>query len=153
MRCRQGRRDQAGTLSLELAIIAPMLLLLLFLFIAFGRFGQTTGLLEQAARDAARSATQTRSPAQMWVAIDAVTAEIAADLPPSCRDSLGAPTVSYAGERRSFRPGTFVTVTYQCQLSFTDLMLPGSSGGGGWADREITRSFTSRLDPNRGVYQ
>lgn len=146
------RRSQLGTLSLELAIIAPMLLLMLFMFIAFGRFGQTTGLLEQAARDAARSATQTRSPADMWVAIDSVTAEIAADLPPSCRSSLGAPDVKYTGERRSFKAGTFVTVTYQCELSFTDLMLPGSGGGGGWAAREITRSFTSRLDPNRGVY-
>lgn len=153
MRADRPRRDQTGTLSLELAIIAPMLLLLLFMFIAFGRFGQTTGMLEQAARDAARSATQTRSPADMWIAIDNVTAEVAPDLPSSCRESLGAPDVNYTGERRSFTPGTFVTVTYQCKLSFTDLMLPGSGGGGGWADREITRSFTSRLDPNRGVYR
>lgn len=141
---------ERGTLSLELSIIAPMLLLLLFLFIAFGRFGQTTGLLEQGVRDSARSATQSRSPAQMWEAVDAVEQEVMADLPASCRDSL-ATTVDYDGGS-SFEAGTFVTVTYRCDLSFTDLMLPGS-GGGGWADRSVTRSFTSRLDPNRGVYQ
>jgi Flp pilus assembly protein TadG len=146
-----GRRGERGTLSLELSIIAPMLLLLLFLFIAFGRFGQTTGLLEQGVRDSARSATQTRSPAEMWEAVDAVEQEVMADLPASCRDSL-ATTVDYDGGS-SFAAGTFVTVTYSCDLSFTDLMLPGSGGGGGWADRSVTRSFTSRLDPNRGVYR
>lgn len=146
---RRSRVGERGTLALELSIIAPMLLLLLFLFIAFGRFGQTTGLLEQGARDSARSATQTRSPAEMWEAIDAVRAEVGADLPASCDDSLET-SVDYDGGR-SFDSGTFVTVTYTCDLSFTDLMLPGS-GGGGWADRAVTRSFTSRLDPNRGVY-
>lgn len=144
-------RGERGTLSLELSIIAPMLLLLLFLFIAFGRFGQTAGLLEQGVRDSARSATQTRSPAQMWEAVDAVQSEIAADLPTSCSSSLQT-AVEYDGGG-SFDAGTFVTVTYSCDLSFADLMLPGSGGGGGWSDRAISRSFTSRLDPNRGVYQ
>lgn len=137
---------------MELSIIAPMLLLLLFLFIAFGRFGQTTGLLEQGARDSARSATQTRSPAEMWDAVDAVEQEIMSDLPASCSDSLTT-EVEYDGAGASFDAGTFVTVTYRCDLSFADLMLPGSGGGGGWSDRAVVRSFTSRLDPNRGVYQ
>jgi len=144
-------RDERGTLSLELSIIAPMLLLMLLMFIAFGRFGQATGLLEQGVRDSARSATQTRSPAEMWQAIDAVEREVATDLPSSCRQSLRT-DVTYDGAA-SFDAGTFVTVTYSCRLSFTDLMLPGSAGSGGWADRDVTRSFTSRLDPNRGVYR
>lgn len=144
---RPGRsRGQRGTLSLELSIIAPLLLALLFLFIAFGRFGQTTGLLEQGARDSARSATQARSAEDMWTIVDEVAAQTADSLPGSCADTL-RPSVSYEGEQPSFARGSFVTVTYTCNLSMSDLLLPG------WTARTITRSFTSRLDPNRGVYQ
>lgn len=143
------RRGEGGTLSLELSIIAPLLLMIGVLFIAYGRYGQTTGLLEQGVRDSARSATQTRSEQDMATAIERVRQKTAAELPQSCGDSLKVSDVKLegGGSTDAFARGTFVTVTYSCQLTMSDLLLPG------WSDRTLTRSFTSRLDPNRGVYQ
>ena len=46
-----------GTASLELVIVAPFLVALLMMIIAFGRFAQTENLIDQASRDAARAAT------------------------------------------------------------------------------------------------
>ncbi|MPZ61108.1 MAG: hypothetical protein GEU93_07400 [Propionibacteriales bacterium] len=145
---RLGRsRRERGSLALELTIIAPIMLMLFFLFMAFGRFGQVSGLVEQAARDSARTATQARSEPAMTGAIQSVRDQAAAQLPDSCGDTL-EPSVRFEGASgvEAFVRGAFITVTYTCTVSYSDLMLPGLS------DHEITKSFTSRLDPNRGVY-
>ena len=52
MSSRFGRRTERGTMALELAILAPVLLALLLFLMACGRYFQTSSLLESAARDA-----------------------------------------------------------------------------------------------------
>ena len=55
------RRRERGALALELAILAPVLLVLFMFLLACGRYFQTSSLLESAARDGARAASQSRS--------------------------------------------------------------------------------------------
>ena len=51
-------RDERGTISLELAVLAIPLLMLMMLMWAFGVYAQAESLSDQAARDAVRAATQ-----------------------------------------------------------------------------------------------
>jgi Flp pilus assembly protein TadG len=53
---------ERGTISLELAILALPMIMLMMLVWAFGVFAQAVSVCDQAARDAVRAATQTRSP-------------------------------------------------------------------------------------------
>jgi Flp pilus assembly protein TadG len=55
------RTHETGSASLELVILAPILITLLMLMWAFGVYAQTEAVVDQAARDAVRAATQSRS--------------------------------------------------------------------------------------------
>ncbi len=134
------RRDQRGTLAIEMAIIVPSLLLIFALIYAYGRAATVNGALESGTRDAARSATIARSAAEAQDRARTVLTEAVRDLPASCRSSLQV-TVS-----DGFVPGEPLTVDAHCSYSLGDLGLPGAPG-------TITprSSFTSMLDPNRGV--
>src|SRR5690242_15723961 len=84
------RRDDRGTASLELVIVAPFLLALMMLIIAFGRYAQTENLVDQAARDGARAATAQNVKADVPKTVDQVVKDGMADAPASCRDSAVA---------------------------------------------------------------
>jgi hypothetical protein len=143
-------RSDRGTASLELVIVAPFLLALMMLIIAFGRYAQTENLVDQAARDAARAATAQNTRAEVPAIVDQVVEESMDDAPQSCRDSASAdpPVLS---------PNAFglpdpndplaietVTVTVRCTLDLSDLAaLPLKTV-------DISRTFTSPLDRYRG---
>ena len=57
----RGSARERGTISLELAILAIPLLMLLMLMWVFGVYAEADAIAEQAARDAVRAATQARS--------------------------------------------------------------------------------------------
>lgn len=144
------RRDERATASLELVIVAPFLLLLLMLIIAFGRFAQTENLVDQASRDAARAATAQNVRAQVKPVADDVVAQVMDDAPASCRDTAQAdPPSLTAGAFQLPDPNApvqveSVTVTVRCTLDLSDLAgLPLRSV-------ELTRTFTSPLDRYRG---
>jgi len=144
------RRDDRGTASLELVIVAPFLLALMMLIIAFGRYAQTENLVDQAARDGARAATAQNVRADVPKVVNEVVKEAMANAPSSCRDSAVAdpPVLS----RTAFElpdPNDplaidTVTVTVRCTLDLSDLAaLPLKSV-------DISRTFTSPLDRYRG---
>lgn len=135
-----GPRDdrERGSIAVELSLIMPLLLLLLALVYGYAQVAQVNGTLEAGTRDAARAASQARSAEQaQQVAERAVLSSLG---PGSCRDS--AEVVLRDG---SFRPGFPVTVDAECSYRLTSLSL--------FVRRPITvsSSFTSPLDPNRGV--
>lgn len=144
------RRVERGTASLELVIVAPFLLALMMLIIAFGRYAQTENLVDQAARDGARAATAQNVRADVPKTVNQVVEDAMADAPASCRDSaVAAPPVM---SRNAFDlpdpedPLAIdtVTVTVTCTLDLSDLAaLPLKSV-------TITRTFTSPLDRYRG---
>ncbi len=134
-----GRAD-AGAISLELVIIAPLLLGIVVLMLAYGRQAQVSGLVESAARDGARTATQARTYDEALSQVDEVVADTLSGGPASCS---GSARVSL-GSRAAFIPGAQVTVVVSCPLDFAEVGLPLPT-------RRLARSFTSTLDPYRGV--
>lgn len=135
-----GRADDAGSIALELAIIAPVLVALTVLALGYGRQSQVNGLVEAAARDAARSATQARTFPEAQQRVELVVQDTLRAAPASCRDSAA----SDLGSPVAFIAGAEVTVRVSCDLSFTDIGLPLPT-------QRLVRTFTSRLDPYRGV--
>jgi Flp pilus assembly protein TadG len=144
------RRDDRGTASLELVIVAPFLLALMMLIIAFGRYAQTENLIDQAARDAARAATAQNVRADVPTTVDQVIKETMADAPASCRDSAKAdpPRLTKTAFDLPHPDNELaidtVTVRVTCTLDLSDLAaIPLKSV-------QITRTFTSPLDRYRG---
>ncbi len=144
------RRDDRGTASLELVIVAPFLLALMMLIIAFGRYAQTENLVDQAARDAARAATAQNVRGDVPKVVNQVVEDSMSDAPASCRESAvaGVPELSATAfdlpDPNNPIAIDTVTVTVTCTLDLSDLAaLPLKSV-------EITRTFTSPLDRYRG---
>ncbi|GAB3863129.1 hypothetical protein GCM10028801_30020 [Nocardioides maradonensis] len=150
------RYDARGGASLELVILAPFLLALLMLIVAFARFTQAKGLVDQAARDAARAATAQNSFHGAHTAIDTAVADALRGAPSSCRDSAGVvPDIP----QHAFDPvpeGTTrvdpnqlqsISVTVTCEVDLGDLViLP-------LGKKPITFTFTSPMDKYRGYQQ
>lgn len=137
-------RSERGTMALELAILAPVLLLLLLFLMACGRYFQTASLLENAARDGARAATQARTLSGAQGAVDdAVKRSLGQDqVAKSCTDSASGSIKLKGG----FTAGSSLTVEVTCTIDYRDLGLLGIS-----KDVTVSRSFTSVLDQFRGV--
>ncbi|MFI5692300.1 TadE/TadG family type IV pilus assembly protein [Kribbella sp. NPDC051586] len=135
-----GTRGQRGTMALEMVILAPVLLLLFMFLLACGRYFQTSSLLESAARDGARSASQARSLPDAQSRVDqAVTATMGQAIK-SCKDSASGSITT------GFVAGSPLSVEVTCTINYRDLGLLGLGG-----DTTITKRFTSSLDPYRGV--
>ena len=134
------RRDESGSLAIEMAMVAPGLLLIFALIFAYGRAAQVNGTLESGTRDAARSVTMARSYDDALERAKAVMLDAMKDAPQSCQSSLKLTIVG------DYEPGEPVTVSTDCTYDLSDLGLPGAPG-------EITAksSFTSMLDPYRGL--
>lgn len=135
-------RDERGSLALELALLAPFLLLIVALIYAYGRVGQVNGTLESGTRDAARTATMARSSTVAGQDAERVVRQALAGAPAGCRSTLD---VELLGD---FLPGEPVTVTASCTYKVSDLGLPGAPGS-----LTAKSSFTSMLDPYRGLDQ
>jgi len=121
-------------------MIAPGLLLILALIFAYGRTAQVNGLLESGTRDAARTATIARSAGEAEQRATAAINASLTDAPTACRASLRVELIG------NFTPGEPITVRARCSYSLSDLGLPGAPG-----TVRTTSSFTSMLDPYRGV--
>ena len=133
-------RDERGSLAVEMAMIAPGLLLIFGLIFAYGRAAGVNGTLEAGTRDGARSATMARSYDEALDLAQRAVARAIIHTPQECQDTLDV-TVS-----RDFRPGEPITVTASCTYGLADIGLPGAPGS-----IRPTSSFTSMLDPYRGV--
>lgn len=135
------RRSDRGSIAVELAFVMPLLLLLLALVYAYGRVAQVNGALEAGTRDASRSASQARSLDQ---AREVARAAVESSLTVSNGACLG--TLEVEIRNGVFRPGFPVTVDARCTYPLGDLGLPGVPG-----TMDAEASFTSPVDPNRGV--
>ncbi|WP_374999726.1 TadE family protein [Aeromicrobium sp. CTD01-1L150] len=140
----------AGTASLELVIVAPFLLALMMLIIAFGRYAQTENMVDQAARDATRAATAQNERGAVPGVAEQVATQAMRNAPESCRGStvIDPPrlTPNAYGLPDANNPLAIdsVSITVRCTLNLGDLAaLPLRSV-------EIQRTFTSPLDRYRG---
>ena len=140
---RPGDRRDEGSMALELTILGPVLLAFIALLIAYDHHDQVSGTLESGTRDAARAASQARSPEEAADRVQQIVTSSFDQAPPSCRASQ-----SYEITPVGFPSATTtdVTVTMSCSVSYNDLgwpLIPGSV--------TVKRSFTSPQDPYVGI--
>ena len=133
-------RTESGSLAIEMAMVAPGLLLIFGLIFAYGRAAQVNGTLESGTRDAARSVTMARSYDDALDRANAVVLDAIKNTPQACQNSL---VVTIEGD---YEPGEPVTVATHCTYGLSDLGLPGAPG-----TLTVHSSFTSMLDPYRGI--
>jgi Flp pilus assembly protein TadG len=136
------RRDDKGSATLELAILAPALLVLLGLVIAAGRIEVAAGAVEQAASAAARDASIART--------GSAARTVAAD---TARDSLRRQGITcgvldVAVDTAGFSVATGlpaqVKVSIACTVPLSDLAVPGLPGA-----RTLKAHMASPLDRYR----
>jgi Flp pilus assembly protein TadG len=139
------RDRETGDASLELVVLAPIVLFLLGLVIAAGRTSLAAGAVAAAARDAARQASIARTYA---AATALAQASAQAELAQEGLHCSPAPVVTVdAAAFLDSKPGqpAHVSATVTCQVPLSDLLLPGTPGS-----RTLQATFTSPLDPYRG---
>lgn len=127
-------------MALEMVILAPILLVLFMFLLACGRYFQTSSLLESAARDGARSASQSRSLGEAQRRVDDAVTRTMSQAVASCKESASG------GITTAFSAGRPLSVEVTCTINYRDLGLLGIGG-----DTKITKRFSSSVDPYRGV--
>ncbi|WP_421740704.1 TadE/TadG family type IV pilus assembly protein [Cellulomonas sp.] len=117
-------RDDRGSITVELAILAPALLLLLGLLVFAGRVETSSASVEQAARAAARDASLARTAdAARATAQSSATRELAAS------DCISISVLTdTAGFAARLGDDGSVAVTVTCTVSIADLAVPGLPG-------------------------
>jgi Flp pilus assembly protein TadG len=118
LRAEPGRRDR-GSMALEFAVVAPGLVLLLWLMISAGRVVDARSRVEGAARDAARAASINHDGDPWGAAETAMTTSLQSS-GTSCR---GGPAMTYGatapnggGGHAVPEPGDRVDVTVTCDV-------------------------------------
>lgn len=134
--------DERGSASLELALMAPVLVVLMLFVVLVGRLGQARADVDRAARDAARAASTARTSEAAHERAAAVARTTLAEGGVSCRSmTIGLDTGAFA-------PGGAVHATVGCTVDLSDLSLLGVPGS-----RTVTSSFTQTVDAYRGLGQ
>lgn len=123
-----------GSMAVEIVILVPMLLMVVVLVVAFGRYVSAEGDVAAAAREAVRAATIERDPASAVLAAQ----EAASAVLPS---SLSCRPVVLDG---TFEAGQTLTAELRCEVSWQNLGLIGLSG-----TAEVTGSGSAPLDQYR----
>jgi Flp pilus assembly protein TadG len=135
-----GRED--GNAALELVVLAPVILFLLGFVIAAGRTSTAQGAVDAAARDAARQASISLTPAAAEAAAQSSARAALSQDGLDCNPQVLVDTSQFdtvpVGQPAS------VTAIVKCRVPLSDLVVPGIPGS-----RLLTFQFTSPLDPFR----
>lgn len=132
------RHRDAGSASLELVLLTPLLLLLLLFVVLGGRYAQARADVDAAARDAARAGSISREPDSAKTnAIDAARSRLT-EGGVTCR------TLDVVLDTADFRAGGSVAATVTCTIDLSDLTglkVPTS--------RTISATFSEPIDAYR----
>lgn len=123
---RRRASGERGAAAVEFALILPIFLMLLFGIIDFGYMINRGGIINNAARDAAREASLNGTEAQVRaVALAGVTQVGGVNVTVTCRTPVGAPCGNYDTGRAS--GGTaIVRIQYQHEmLTPVGIFVPG----------------------------
>ena len=129
-------RREDGSMSVEMVVLGPILLMVVLVAVAGGRYVSAEGMTQAAARDAARAASMERSaPAARAAANEALA---------SAQTASGDCTATtFTGD---FGRGGSVTAQVSCQVRLSDLglvFLPGTT--------TISAQATAPVDTLRGT--
>jgi Flp pilus assembly protein TadG len=134
------KRTERGGATIEMTLIAPLLILMLLLVVGFGRVAYSRGQVDGAARDGARAASIARSES---AATEAARKAVSAHLQAS---SATCRTYDVGVDTSQFEPGGWVAVDVTCNVSLGDLSLlriPGT--------KSVHERFVSPIDLYRGA--
>ncbi len=126
-------RDERGVSTIEVVILAPVIILFILVLVAFGQLVDGRGAVDSAARDAARAGSLQRS---QRTAMAQATLAARADLKNTC---VGG-TLSVTQTSPGFTPGTLYSVEVQCAVR-------GLGSLGLNIKKTITSTSSSPLDP------
>jgi Flp pilus assembly protein TadG len=133
-------RDRSGgSLTVELVVLTPVIVVFLLVALAFGRYALAKEQLVGAARAAADAVAIAGSAPQAQQAGSAAAMPVLQS-DHSCTD----PTVSVAAS--SFSPGGQVQVSVSCHVAFSDLLIPGFPGS-----VTVQAGQVATIDPYRVV--
>ncbi|MEV7977467.1 TadE/TadG family type IV pilus assembly protein [Streptomyces sp. NPDC086519] len=128
------RHDDRGLSTVEVVILAPVMILFILVLVAFGQLVDGRGAVDGAARDAARAGSIQKDHA---TAMTEAQKAAEADLSDVCSGP-----VSVVQTSAGFEPDSIFTVEVSCQvrgLAMLGLDIP----------TRLTASFSSPLDPFR----
>ena len=134
------RRDDGGSLTVELVVLTPVVFLFAVMVLAFGRVADAHEQVAEAARAGAQAAAVAPSAAQA-----AAAAESDADEGLIDRSTLCA-SAQVTTDTQSFVPGGSVRVTVVCRVDLADLSVPGLPGS-----TSVRATAVAPIDPYRAV--
>lgn len=139
------RRGQRGAATLEMAVLAPALILLLGLVAFAGRFAQASTAVERAATTAARDASLQRTPAAAAATASGSVTTLLSEQNLHCQ---GTPAVSVDTSGFTSSGGALgvVRVTVMCTVDISGMGFPGLPGSS-----TVTGSGTSPVDQFRST--
>lgn len=133
-------RDDGGSITVEMVLLAPLVFAFFCFVIGVGRLDEAHGQVVGAARDAARAASNARTPAEAVAAANSTAHADLASTGPACR------SVHVHVATGQFRPGGSVQVTVSCTTDLADVTVSGLPGA-----KTLSASATAPLDTFRGV--
>lgn len=131
---------ERGSVTTELVIVTPLLILLLLFVVALGRMAGSRIDINGAASEAARSASIARTPLAAQDAARQTATAALADQHVTCAN------LDVTTDTTNFQPGGTVNVTVRCDVKLGDLTglrLPAS--------KTLTATATSPIDRYRGI--
>ncbi|OEJ21519.1 hypothetical protein AS594_38915 [Streptomyces agglomeratus] len=142
-RLAHGLRRDRGSYAVETAILAPVMIALMLLMIAFGRVTDADGAVDSAARAAARAASLERDAGSAQAEAQAAADRSLEGEGITCQTSNVA--VNTGGYALDMGVDANVTATIACTADLSDIGLPGLPGS-----KTLTASWTSPIDTYRG---
>ena len=131
---------EEGQAIAELVIVAPVLLLVVLLMVAFGRIDSAQGDVESAARAGVQAAV---------IQADAGDAEAqaAAAVQRTLHNAgLTCPSPQITTDTSNFTAGGSVSVSVTCVTSMADVSVPGVPGS-----KTLSAASVAKIDPFRAV--
>jgi Flp pilus assembly protein TadG len=133
------RPHERGSVTLELVLVTPLLVMLLLLAVGAGRLVTARADIDSTARAAARAASIRRDPGSATLAARQMAVATLAERHLTCRQ------LDLTTDTRTFHAGGWVIVQVSCNVDLSQLSLlrlPGSL--------TIRARFTEPLDTFRG---
>ncbi|HZU79434.1 MAG TPA: TadE/TadG family type IV pilus assembly protein [Acidimicrobiales bacterium] len=134
------RRDAQGGLTVELVLLAPVLILFALMALGLGRYELARQELADAARAGAEAASVVPSADQ------AAGAASSAVLAPLNGQSHMCAHPAVTTDSSGFAAGGDVRVTVSCRVDLSDLLVPGLPGG-----VDVSATQVAPVDPFREV--
>jgi Flp pilus assembly protein TadG len=135
-----GGRGQTGSLTIELIVLTPVILVFGLLALGLGRYELVREEVIGSARAAAEAASVEPSTA------DAQSAALAAATPAVSNRARTCMHLNVVTATNDFAPGGYVQVTVSCQVGFDDLLVPGLPG-----QATVQAVVKAPIDPFRTV--